>query len=282
MNGSRWPHGKKAAVSITMDNMGEAAEIHRGTWPKNRTTGLHVSVTRDLPRMLMILDQFEVSATYFVEGWNTGIYPDAIRAIRQSGHEIAFHGWQHEPWASLDHETERQLFRRSLDGFSKLNLTMHGFRPPGGMLTDQTLSLLRVFGFSYCSPAGSEAAVRDGIVYLPFDWQGIDAYYYSETFAGLRVAKGDRESVLDPGTFSDRAVSLVEDRLENGGYTALLFHPFLETEASRIEAMSRIIERITGDDRIWCAPCCEVTAWIRDQESEFSDDPRLDTTTWSR
>jgi peptidoglycan/xylan/chitin deacetylase (PgdA/CDA1 family) len=96
MPGTRWPAGKKGAVSITMDNMGEAAEIHRGTWPENRTVGSHHSVTHDLPRMLKILSQFGLHATYFIEGWNTRIYPDAIRAVRKSGHEVAFHGWQHE------------------------------------------------------------------------------------------------------------------------------------------------------------------------------------------
>jgi peptidoglycan/xylan/chitin deacetylase (PgdA/CDA1 family) len=282
MTGTRWPAGKKAAVSITMDNMGEAAEIYRGSWPDNRTVGSHHSVTRDLPRMLKVLDQFGVHATYFVEGWNTGIYPDAIRAVRKRGHEMAFHGWQHEPWASLTATAERDLFERSLKGFSRLNLTMRGFRPPGGRLTAQTPSLLREFEFTYCSPAGSNAAILDDTVYLPFEWQGIDAYYYSDAFADLRGKKGDQERPMEPGMFVDRVLSLLEDRLATQGYTATLFHPFLENEEFRIEAMSRIVEHVVSDDRIWCAPGHEVAAWVRSHEGEFSDVPDLDLTTWSR
>jgi peptidoglycan/xylan/chitin deacetylase (PgdA/CDA1 family) len=278
----RWPKGKHAAVTITMDNMGEAAEIYRRTWPDGRPVGRHFSVTEALPRMLATLDSYNVRATYFIEGWNARTYPAAIRSVRGAGHEVAYHGWQHEPWSSLEPEEERDLFAKGRSAFQPLGLDLSGFRPPGGVLTEKTPTLLKEQGFSYCSPAGVKAAMREGLVYLPFEWQGIDAYYYSEGFGGLRVAKGDSESVLPPETLVRRVRDLIDNRLETGGYTALLFHPFLENEPERIEAMSEILSYLSGQPRIWCAPCHEIAEWIIGHPQLFGADPELDTTTWSR
>ena len=282
MTTDRWPNGCRAAASITMDNMGEAAELHRGSWPEDQTIGLHHSVTSALPRMLEMLDEFGVRATYFIEGWNTGAYPQAIQAVRINRHEVAFHSWQHESWRSLGPDEERKLIERSIDGFSKLSLKIAGFRPPGGVLTSETPTLLKESGVAYCSPAGMDAALIDDLVYLPFDWQGVDAYYYSDGFSALREFKGDSPEPLNPETFADRVLHLVDDVIDRGGYTALLFHPFLEIDDDRIRAMRTIIERVVNDDRIWNARCLEISDWIIRNPDHFRNDPGLDLSSWSR
>ena len=282
MNESNWPHGHQAAIAITMDNMGEAADLHRGTWPEHEPVGEHSSVREDLPRMLDTLGEYEIRATYFVEAWNTGVYPDAIRQVSDAGHEIAFHGWQHEPWSSLDPDTERQLFGKSMSGFSALDLSIDGFRPPGGVLGDQTRAMLREYGYGYCSPAGRDAAFDGEIVYLPFEWGGIDAYYYSEGFAGLREARGDTRDPLDPALLADRMTALIEQRVDQGGFTAILFHPFLENSPERIHAMRTVFDRVVRDDRIWCDTCTRIAEWVRNHAGMFPTDPQLDETTWAR
>jgi peptidoglycan/xylan/chitin deacetylase (PgdA/CDA1 family) len=278
----RWPEGYQAAISITMDNMGEAAELYRGTWPAGKTIGLHRAVTHHLPQLLELLDRYGVAATYFVEAWNTGHYPGAIGALRYAGHEVAFHGWQHEPWSTLSPDVERSLFAQSLRGFETLTLTIRGFRPPGGKLTELSPELMREYGLTYCSPAADDAAILDGIAYLPFRWIGIDAYYYSDAFAGLREAKGDQADPMEPELFAQRLEALIESCVESNGYTALLFHPFLTTTPERFEVMRRTVERLSQDNRIWCAPCRDVAHWVLDHPETFPDDPGFDATTWSR
>lgn len=48
-------------------------------------------------RLLAILAQARVRATFFVLGWNAERYPQLIREIRKGGHEVAIHGYQHRP-----------------------------------------------------------------------------------------------------------------------------------------------------------------------------------------
>jgi peptidoglycan/xylan/chitin deacetylase (PgdA/CDA1 family) len=277
-----WPDGARAAIPLTIDNMGEASELYRGTWPEDKTIGLHRAVTHHLPRVLQILERHGVSATYFIEAWNTGHYPGAINAVRNAGHEVAFHGWQHEPWSGLDPETERGLFEKSIFAFGKLYLMMRGFRPPGGVLTELTPTLLHEYGFSYYSPAADEAAITDGLACLPFRWTGIDAYYYSDAFGGLRLAKGDQETPMEPALVQQRKEELIEDRIDNGGYTALLFHPFLQTTDERLAVVESVVKRLAEDQRIWCARCDEVANWVLSHPESFGNDPGFDNTTWSR
>src|SRR5579862_8325094 len=95
----RWPNGARGAISVTFDNMGEAAELELGMWDTNCPIGSHRSVTTVLPETLRLLDRVGIRATFFVEAWNVEVYPEAIRKIAAAGHEIGFHGWRHETWS---------------------------------------------------------------------------------------------------------------------------------------------------------------------------------------
>ena len=56
-----------ATVSVTFDNLGEAAELERGTWPADRPLGEHFSVREALPRV-ELLARAGLRATFFAEG----------------------------------------------------------------------------------------------------------------------------------------------------------------------------------------------------------------------
>jgi hypothetical protein len=64
---------RSGALSFTFDNLGEAADIEFGQWPADKPVGEHYSARRVVPALLSRLEG--VRATFFIEGWNTGIYP---------------------------------------------------------------------------------------------------------------------------------------------------------------------------------------------------------------
>lgn len=72
-----WPNGAKACISITLDNMGEAADINRGITLESDPVGNHHSVKVELPKMLDLLDKYNVKATYYIEGWNCDVCQSA-------------------------------------------------------------------------------------------------------------------------------------------------------------------------------------------------------------
>ena len=277
---------RRAAVCLTFDNLGEATALERGEWPEDAPLGRHHSVTRALPRLLDLLAGTGLRATFFVEGLNTELYPDALRAVAAAGHEVAYHGWCHEPWAELEPARERELLERGVRRLGDLGLRPVGFRPPGGDLTRSSPALLRELGFAYCSPAaeggvaggadggvagGDEAAggtlgaagSRAGLAVLPFRWPLLDAFHYLPRFAGLREQAVGVPDPLPPARLRTAVFAALDDAVRDGAFLALVFHPFLAEPEERFAVIRDTLERVRAledDGAVWCAPCREVAA----------------------
>ncbi|KAH8658344.1 hypothetical protein BX600DRAFT_469009 [Xylariales sp. PMI_506] len=298
----RWPKGAQAAISMTIDNMGEAADLNRKLWPEGEPIGHHFSVTQVLPEMLRLLKKYNISATYFIESWNINVYGETIlRDIAAAGHEVGWHAWQHEAWSKLTDAEEKDNFERSFGPqgvgawvTEKKIEPYRGFRPPGGIIKEHTTELAREFGLEYISPAAEQAAVvkvaqqDDSIVILPFKWVGVDAYYYMKTFAGLRHIRGEYEDpsvAQSPDEVVRRYTAEIDAAIEKGGFLALLFHPFLTDRPERLRAVEEVLAYLAkqrDEGKIWLAPCKEIAAHIRQNSDCVGDDPLWDLTTWSR
>lgn len=275
------PAGRAGAVSITFDNLGEAMELSLGTWPDDVPVGRHYSVVDVLPRVLDLLRRVGVHATYFVEGWSADVYPGAVRALQESGHEIGCHGWRHEHWPDLeDRAVETELIGRAAAALRERGVDLRGFRPPGGAMTSSTAELLRSEGFSYVSPPGGRALSIDGLLALPFRWTAVDAYYFFDEFAALRRRCGDTEDVLPPEVLVTRVEQVVDEVVATGGYVSLLFHPFLQADEQRFAAMEQIITCVAGRDDIWCAPCAEHAEWASLHPEVLDRKAEVDRLSW--
>lgn len=68
-----------------------APHIPRSDWPTRECR-----VERNVDRILLMLDQHGVKATFFALGWLAERYPEVIRRIVAEGHELASHGYGHE------------------------------------------------------------------------------------------------------------------------------------------------------------------------------------------
>lgn len=229
-----------AAVSVTFDNLGEVTALARGEWPEDEPLGRHPSVTRALPRILDLLADTGLRATFFVEGLNAELYPDALREIAAAGHEVALHGWRHERWADLDPAEEEALLRRGTRALRDLGLAPVGFRPPGGSLTAATPGLLRELGYTYCSPeVRAPPAGPGGIAVLPFRWELVDALYYLPHFRALREELLGTGGVQPP----ERLREAVAGALGGTDPVVLLFHPFLTEGDERFAVLREALER---------------------------------------
>ncbi len=270
-------------VSVTFDNLGEAAQLELGMWPADVAQGQHFTVVDVLPRLLDLLVSHGLRATFFVEGLNAEMYPDALRAIVDAGHEVAVHAWRHEDWAALDAESEAALLTRATDAMRAIGVEPRGFRPPGGGLTERTLELLREHGYTHVSPAGERAGVLDELAVLPFRWPLVDAYSYLPTFAGLRERYDGTPDARTPEQMRDAMISALEtSSYEEGCHTALLFHPF--SVAFTGDAGWQALDTVLGEV-VRRAGTGELASMRMDEAAEWmlalpGGEPLLDDATW--
>jgi peptidoglycan/xylan/chitin deacetylase (PgdA/CDA1 family) len=271
----------RAAVSLTFDNLGEAADLERGLWPESELLGHHFSVKRTLPRLLNTLDELGLRGTFFVEGLNAELYPEALLEITGSGHELAYHGWRHEDWPDLSPSEEVRLLERGVHKMRELGVRPRGFRPPGGRLTPSSPELLENLGFTHCSPAGRGIGFLGNLVVLPFEWHLSDAYFYLPRFGDLRKDATGSSEPMSPLRFRETLSSALQGVVRDGGHLTLIFHPFLEDQGDRFEVMRAALEELRGlseDGLVWCAPHRDIVSVVRERPEALGDGLELDPT----
>jgi peptidoglycan/xylan/chitin deacetylase (PgdA/CDA1 family) len=203
------------------------------------------------------LDGAGLTATFFVEAINCELYPDALRAIAGRGHELGMHGWRHEQWGGLSVDRERAILERSRAAFGSLGLSVRGFRPPGGELTASSVGLLGSIGVRWCSPAGGDFGVRDGLAWVPFEWELVDAYWLMPEFSDLRVLRGDSRPSLSARQLLPRFVSAVRELASSGSRATLILHPFLMLDPAWRDGVGELLAEIGALARVgdlWVGP----------------------------
>ncbi len=99
------------------------------------------------PRVLDVLAEKRVRASFFLVGERAARAPDTVRRIAAEGHEVASHAWSHRSlWFLGPGATEREVARtHELLGDLAGNAPRH-FRPPWGMLNASLFGALRRHG----------------------------------------------------------------------------------------------------------------------------------------
>ncbi len=116
-------------------------------------------ITEETLRLIEILDEFEVSATFFMVADVARRYPRIVKALKGSRHEIASHSLTHQssidaktkqPIVSIDDWYQEQVeAKKVLEEIFETNVI--GFRAPNAVLSNWMIPLLEKIGFQYDS-----------------------------------------------------------------------------------------------------------------------------------
>jgi polysaccharide deacetylase family protein (PEP-CTERM system associated) len=112
-------------------------------------------IERNCDKILSILDEFNVKATFFVLGWIAERHPILVRKIFNEGHEIASHGFNHK---MIHKQTDRSFYNDIRKAQIILeDITGHhvkGYRAPTFSINNSTLWALDILhenGYLYDS-----------------------------------------------------------------------------------------------------------------------------------
>jgi peptidoglycan-N-acetylglucosamine deacetylase len=211
-------------------------------------------------RLIELFDTHKIKATIFTPGRICELYPQAVRAVARSGHEVADHMWEHR--VPQDAALEQDHLRKTVAALERLT----GKRPVGTR-SSHSLPLLRDEGFIYVSEnAGDHLPyyVRNPsrqacLLNLPFHFAIDDAMFFSFAWMG----SGNAAQRL---TDSDRVFDLWWDafmhQYRQGGYLNVCLHPFVSGRALRIAMLDRLITRMKTLPGVWFPSCEELARHI--------------------
>ncbi len=273
----------RGLLSLTFDNLGEAAELEMGALPANATLGRHPTALEVLPRLLGQLEDRGIAATFFVEGLNAELYPDLLLEIDARGHEVAYHAWRHEQWAELTAAEQAANLERGLAAFKQLGLEIAGLRPPGGQLGAGGTRVLREAGLRYCSPAGAGAGFKDSVALLPFEWRHLDASCVLPPLAAAREQMTGSLDPIEPTRFLAWLEGEVGRLARDGGYMAIVLHPFMLgwLGEERLEALLDRVAAAAAGEEVWVTTCAEVADFVSAHPDRFGNGTVLDTASWT-
>jgi peptidoglycan/xylan/chitin deacetylase (PgdA/CDA1 family) len=105
-----------------------------------------------VPRVLRLLREHGIQATFFIPGHTVHAYPDLVDSIAADEHEVAHHGWGHENPSEFDVDGERRNLERGLEALQNtVGIRARGYRSPAWDLSPHTFQLLLDHEFVYDS-----------------------------------------------------------------------------------------------------------------------------------
>jgi peptidoglycan/xylan/chitin deacetylase (PgdA/CDA1 family) len=218
-----------------------------------------------VPRILDLLREYSLPATFFVPGWTAERHPQTIEAILADGHEVGHHSYAHaSPFAQTEEE-ERADFERALETLRRAGAEVEGFRAPNWEPGWRTPAIVAEHGLAYDSSLmdSDKPYVLDTgageIVELPVHWALDDweqyAYIPDPPF---------RSAIESPAKVLDLWLSELDAMRRYGCLYVLTCHPFLSGRPHRVEVLRRVIEYALAAGDVEFASCRDVARRARE------------------
>jgi peptidoglycan/xylan/chitin deacetylase (PgdA/CDA1 family) len=229
-------------------------------------------------RIFSLLEKYEIKSTWFTPGHTAQSWPDITQAIASAGHEIAHHGYLHEPPPELGDREEEVLLRGSAAIEDVVGVKPVGYRAPSWEITSNTIPLLLKHGFEYASNGmatdfepyqarvddvvSTDAPFRPGrdtsLLEIPSAWHLTDASLGFGPPSARSPALSETERV-----WRDE-FDYMHANVENGVIT-YVFHPEATGRAHGVMLLERLLDHIRACDDVWFARCIDVAhAWSPD------------------
>jgi len=127
-----------------------------GVIARQQWHAMPVRVVENTRRILQMLREFDVRATFFILGWVAERFPDLVRDIAADGHELASHGHEHESVYKLTKDSFREDVERSMAAIRSAcpAAKFQGYRAPSFSINETTpwaFEVLESLGFAYDS-----------------------------------------------------------------------------------------------------------------------------------
>ncbi len=260
-----WPGGRRAAVALSFDSDHETSALREAETSPGRLAQGEFGSRVGVPRILALLAEHEIPATFFIPAVAALLHPGEARRCIDAGHEVGIHGWIHERNTLLERDEELELTSRSLTTLEReCGVRPVGIRTPSWDFSDHTLAIIRRLGLLYDSSMMADDepyeliadGLATGIVEIPVEWIRDDAPYLNMNRFGAQRPYTSPRHLLD--IWCDE----FDAAYDAGGVFQLTCHPHLIGHRSRMTILRRLVAHIRQRDDVWFATHRQVAEYI--------------------
>jgi peptidoglycan-N-acetylglucosamine deacetylase len=263
-----WLGGSAAVAVLSFDVDAESAILAAG-----RRYADHAMVMTHqaygplvgVPRILALLDDFGLKATFFVPGLTADRYPQTVEQIVAAGHEVGHHSYSHRSPVDLGAAGEREDFERALEALDRVGVKPTGHRSALWEASWDTPALVAEYGLAYDSTLMDDdkpyllETPNGTIAELPPHWS-LDDW---EQYAYLpRPEIGT--NIEAPAKVLDLWTNELDAMRKHGCLFMLTNHPFLSGRPGRVETLRRLIEHALGRGDVQFATAGQIAARVRE------------------
>ena len=266
-----WPNSMQCALALAFDVDGPTGDaMLDGTLaanPRYFTEGAY-GPWRALPRLLALLQRYQLRATFFVPTWVVEHWPERCEAILNQGHELAYHGHRHEVFIDCSTEQQLEIMTQSREIFQRrLGVTPRGFRTPSGDWSAETADLLYDFGVLYSSSMRGDDrpyfhpyhGTGAGLVEIPGRWD-LDDYsalaYFEEPDFPIGLDRISPFSAVKANWCHE-----FEGYYRDGLCFTTILHPKVCAKPGRLSILEALFKTIRRHDDVWIATGSEIAEW---------------------
>jgi peptidoglycan/xylan/chitin deacetylase (PgdA/CDA1 family) len=257
-----WPGGSKSAVFLAFDVDAESA------WTSKDPARFNELVTMSyggfearvgVPKLLELLREEGLKATFFITGWSVEAHPAMAEAIVKDGHEIGHHGFHHLMPQPGDPMLKEEVDRALETLKRRLGVVPAGYRAPVGESCEELRVMLKESGFLYSSSWRDDVRPyrhlledgRPGLIELPVTMT------YDDWLYGLSHRYSPRP--LFP---AEHVLSIWKDELAEtrdwGGLITTVLHPQCSGRPMRLRLLRNFLRHVKTYGDVWIATGREI------------------------
>jgi peptidoglycan-N-acetylglucosamine deacetylase len=259
-----WPNGARVAVCLSFDTDTQAPHLRDGTTSPTTLSAADFGAEAGVPRILRMLDRYQVPATFFMTAVDAMLNPEMLAAILKGGrHEVGVHGWIHEFPPRLDPGEEERLLDQAIEYLTKVTGKRPvGYRAPSWAFSGITLDLIQKKGFLYDSSLQAldepyEIMSRGkptGIVELAIDWTLTETPYL-----------GQNGRMPSPALLYQLYRDEFDGAYEEGTMFVLTLHPYLSGHRAPMKHLSEFVAYMKSKPGVWFATAADIAKYVKEQ-----------------
>jgi len=253
----QWPDGSQSALFLSFDFDAETAWFDSDPamwgWDVTLSHGGY-GPRAGVPKLLELLSELDLSATFFVPAWVADAHTGVCEAILTGGHEIGHHGGYHLKPTLDDRQTALMEIDRGFETLERrLGVSPIGYRAPLGENFAVYLEYLQEKGIRYSSSWRDDVfpyrhvleSGDSGPLELPAN------YFFDDWMHGM--IKGSGRNLVP----REQVLSMWMDELEEthdwGGLTTTIFHPQVSGRPSRFKTLREFLQHAKAMEGLWIA-----------------------------